>query len=457
MERIKQLLGSEKFRGARNQDIQIKLDLKQHNNLFADNEYQKIVDVGEQFNVERQKTSNYVIYGKIDPLFDDWSNRENAYPSLSKEDVAFDTFREDVGRNWVIQVVYPSEASIFSGHMMTISAFTGSNTIIISSNHSNTIEYGDILNIYDEFNKRFTYRVLNINSGITYQYITFEGELPPTLSGMSKSYITPKITRYNRSFKILTTYNDYYVYKSAFSTNIFGEQVYQFHFNKDINVKKDEKNNELLDFLGKPITEMYIAIVKTTTNIFKIAIDNNYTSYVSNGIKSDLSPTIAIPHILSPTTNEYIEKGNLYSGDIYEYNNNELTGETVEKIYHRFLYIKPNNNELFYYQPFYKMDIRKYSNGLENGNTATTSNIPSYASPINSTGEMMWRDLLDIGYIEENNNGVNYPFVSGRHYLYNDIKLYIRRVTPIASGTTASLSTFDYNQTINVNSTSLCR
>lgn len=456
MEQITQLLGSEQFKGSKNQDFQIKINLEQNHNLFADNEYHKTIDVANQFNVERQKATNYVIYGKIDPLYDNWDNKGNLYSALTEVDVAFDTFRNSVGRNWVIQVAYPSDAEVFSGHKMTIQTIFNNNTIIIDSNHQNIIEVGDILNIYDEYNKRFTYRVLNINSGTTNEFITFEGILPQTLLGNSKSFITPKLTTFNRYFKIMTDIKDYHSYKSAFSTNIFGGQVYQFHFNKDINIEKDDNGNLIYDFLGNKISELYIAIVKTITNGYNKTTENNYTFGVSSDIKSEiLNSNNSGNLMLSNTGDEFIPKYSLYKGDIYEYNNNDLTGRTIEKIYHKFLYLRPNNNCVFYYQPFYQMNLRKYSNALENGNTATTSNIPQHAMNVNNNGEMVWRDLLDIGYFEENINGVNYPFMNGRHYLYNDIKLYIRRVTPISSGTT-NLDIFDYDQSVNVNSTGFC-
>ena len=45
-------------------------------------------------------------------------------------------------------------------------------------------------------------------------------------------------------------------------------------------------------------------------------------------------------------------------------------------------------------------------------------------------GSLAWRDLLTPGYIEEGVNGVDWPFVNGRHHLYMNNITYIRRQNP---------------------------
>ncbi|MEK6885019.1 MAG: hypothetical protein AABY22_35635 [Nanoarchaeota archaeon] len=37
--------------------------------------------------------------------------------------------------------------------------------------------------------------------------------------------------------------------------------------------------------------------------------------------------------------------------------------------------------------------------------------------------------MIDIGVIEDG-EGVDYPFVNGSHYLYNNYDLYVRRINP---------------------------
>jgi hypothetical protein len=54
---------------------------------------------------------------------------------------------------------------------------------------------------------------------------------------------------------------------------------------------------------------------------------------------------------------------------------------------------------------------------------------PSYAQ-INYDGTVSWRDILDIGYFEDGINGVDYPFVNGCHYLFDNYTIYIRSQLP---------------------------
>jgi hypothetical protein len=55
--------------------------------------------------------------------------------------------------------------------------------------------------------------------------------------------------------------------------------------------------------------------------------------------------------------------------------------------------------------------------------------IPDYATQI-SPNVYKWRDLLDIGFVDNSGVGVNYPFESGAHYLYIDKRFYFQRQDP---------------------------
>ena len=85
----------------------------------------------------------------------------------------------------------------------------------------------------------------------------------------------------------------------------------------------------------------------------------------------------------------------------------------------------------YYYKPFYKINIKKFSNIILEGNTGTTLNIPSYAEIIDDGGNRKWKNLLDVGSTEDDEPGVNYPFVNSSHYLYDNYNFFIRRVDPL--------------------------
>ena len=47
-------------------------------------------------------------------------------------------------------------------------------------------------------------------------------------------------------------------------------------------------------------------------------------------------------------------------------------------------------------------------------------------------GDIIWRDVLTPGFIEEGNNGVDYPFLNGSNYVYTNKHIFVRRqIAPI--------------------------
>ena len=122
--------------------------------------------------------------------------------------------------------------------------------------------------------------------------------------------------------------------------------------------------------------------------------------------------------------------GSLYVGDFIDYNSKEIKERTISEVIHRFGLQSNPNGEGYYYKPFKKLDIRRYSDIIETAEAGEIvidipGNYVTYPD-----GSYSWRDLLTIGYFEEGVNGVDYPFVNGSHYFYFNHNLYVRRQTP---------------------------
>jgi hypothetical protein len=129
-----------------------------------------------------------------------------------------------------------------------------------------------------------------------------------------------------------------------------------------------------------------------------------------------------------------IEKPNTnyhYIGDYVEYNKIEILEKTISKVVHRFG-VQPNVNENGYYlDPFKKLQIMVFSDIIEFSNiNEPTEGIPNYAETF-PDGTVAWKDLLNIGYFEPGNNGVEYPFVNGKHYVYDNYNFFIRVQKPL--------------------------
>ena len=79
------------------------------------------------------------------------------------------------------------------------------------------------------------------------------------------------------------------------------------------------------------------------------------------------------------------------------------------------------------YQPHNKIQIRAYSTYIEAGDPKQVVNVPYYSTYFNSSKTWQWRDMLDIGYIETDTNGVDYSFLNNAHYPMAQINLKLRR------------------------------
>ena len=289
---------------------------------------------------------------------------------------------------------------------------------------------------------------------------------------------------YVRSFSALTTDEvDYDIYPAAYGVNYFNDDVAAFYFKNDIDIK------DIRDNLGRPLSELFLTIIKQDEDLDPTNINHMYWINQQSGLPTTINERFwteikggydtekhelvnynirsvgSNPSILPTYTQEYFESidesDTIFDGDIVEYNSNNLIEIKLEDIYHRINTIYRENyssinteasydlKEGYIYTPHKKIEIRSFSESIEEGDSINTIGIPDYATlkysadtqPI-STGPIetiplssiskkyKWRDLLDIGFIESGDNGVNYPFESGAHYIYMTTRFYLQRQDP---------------------------
>ena len=283
---------------------------------------------------------------------------------------------------------------------------------------------------------------------------------------------------YVRRFKSLTVdYKDYDLYPAAYGVTYFNDDVAAFNFKTDVDV------NNLTDNLGRPLSELYLTIVKNDNDSDATSINSQYwLDQVSNlpppnnnrfwtpiSAGYELEDDVNINYNIRSygDTNyagsqyyENIDESNdTFDGDIVEYNENELLERRLENLYHRVNTVyreylntidsnKENKKEGYLYSPFNLIQIREFTNyihpmvdlqyvidkynitnPLEIIELRKSFQIPDYATEI-SPNVYKWRDLLDIGYVDSSGGGVDYPFESGAHYLYLDKRFYMQRQDP---------------------------
>ena len=562
LDRIQKRLGSENSKESSTVDSFLSINMNGSEKLLPPSLITRILDVGDQFNLERNNCTFYRIIGTINPsisnpLFnlDDsgqyldlytWKGfnyQDNVtgnyrffnpiYPSVIKNNLKeingwFGYFDPDVSKaglcnffdvepkrerfsflpdinpyhstnsypvkNWEITVTYP--ASIDSTHNMVVNGLLILDAIpaVVSTKTMTAIgmpclhnlNIGDLVRISGTNGYDGDYVVIRtgLDNGDLKGYY-FVIDVPPTGAISNNSRINKlfggiETKYYFRKFRKIKTRNapvieadDYETYKLAFSENVFSDDIVQFVFNEDIDI------SDLRDNLNRPLSELYLTIIKTDSN--------GLFTNVSSGIEAPFIPQFNASTVETylrdiPVINKIHNGGNLpfpshtplenfvrinnnnntgddFYGDLVEYSPNEVRETILANVAHRFntvnretnpsvTYVvrEPNNNvsppmtaltrtislgprqEGYYYKAHHLIKIRQYSDYVEQGDSSTLD-IPDYATNLGD-GRYLWRDLLPIGFNQSDENALDYPFLNGSNYMYDNYCFYVKRQDP---------------------------
>lgn len=339
----------------------------------------------------------------------------------------------------------------------------------LSDTQHQVVELGDQIN-----NQRERYFVLDIPvteslNEINVQTTTFKR----TKDDVTSSY-------YVRKYKSMTTgFGDYDLFPASFAESYFGDEEVAYNFTKDIDV------SGLKDNLGRPLSELFLTIVKVDTDTsndfkdqyWKDLTENNtniptdirkrFWTKIKGGFltENDTSVNYNVRSISSDGGtypqfhfNNIDESDNEFIGDISEYNSIELSERILEPIYHRvntiyreyrkdIVNLKTTNDggfevddlrEGYIYRPHYRIKIREFASYIETGDESQVIGIPDYATIDyqyedkngDDVNVYKWRDLLDVGFYDETGRGLDYPFKSGAHYMYLDLRFFLQRQDP---------------------------
>jgi hypothetical protein len=555
--RIQQRLTVETSKKSSNTDTFIKINLDGKEKLLPPGEIEKIVDVGERFDLERQNSKIYRILGTINsnssnPLFNldsptgintwkglndilfldksfpknnnvtdlnDISYNESYKNNLLEIDGWFGyrepdkskggscnfydmeptrerfSFLQDIKpyggklgdgpvKNWDLTITYPykkdSNHSMVNGGLLLLNATPS----LVSTKEMTAFGVGCLhnLNIGDtvkitgtnDYDGTHTVVRLGLDNGDLKDYY-FVIELPISGSVSTNSRMKRVVNGfesdyYFRIFKKIKTINkpiiekdDCDVYKLAFSENVFNDDIVQFVFNEDIDI------TGLVDNLDRPLSELYLTRVKTSSNgLFTRVSSGIETPYIQDLKDSKIKlhlrdiPAINLIHnggnnqnsLPFPTHNplEYkvdMDINNEFYGDLVEYNKIEVQEIILADVSHRFntknretetnfsyyrtVGFNPTTETInlgprqegYFYKAHQLIRIRDFSPYVELGDSSTVG-IPSYAVKLDD-GRYLWRDLLSIGYNQSDEKALDYPFLNGSHYMHLNDCFYVRR------------------------------
>ena len=536
--RYKYRLNENESKSDINEDSFSKVSFNNERRLLPVGEINHIVDLGEQFNKERNSSFIYRLQGTVCPLFSnplmnptgndptnplkktdngldifdnplftnpqignniDYPEAYNKYlierdgwfgftePDITKEGLCdfyyiepgkdkFDLNSSLPYKNWEITVTYPYASD--SGHTVVGDTALNINGLLIiqaepvivggkpmtalatSTRHG--LENGDRVKITTTSSfvtdGEYIVKRLGLDNGDYIQnYFVIDVDpaslstaLPTAFNGRLQKIVGGQLSVYYlRKFKKLVINNgDYEMYPLAFSKTIFNDGNYQFVINQDIDLEG------LKDNLGRPISELYVTFIKTdsdnTFGLLKSGLDledllyNKDNILLSNVRRIHDGTTTPVP-THTPLTNDlyrdYISNSiDEFYGDVVEYNKYTLTETVLANVLHRFNTVgretsnsgsplaKGPRREGYLYNPHHLYTVRDFSSYIEQGDSSTDG-IPDYAEDLGD-GRFLWRDLLDIGFSDGANEGVNYPFTNGAHYLHRNICFMTTRQDP---------------------------
>jgi len=565
MERTRQILNKELTVTNVNNDTYLKINVENSQKLLPLDDVNKIVNVAERFNIERNRCKYYRIIGTINPTISNplfnlsnsvaadkytwsWFNSveflDTSYPkdndtlddtdltytasiknNLKEKDGWFGAFDPDITKsglcnfldvepkrerfsfipdklpyngtanqqpvkNWELTITYPHATDkthnmVANGLLITsvepaIVSTKSMTAIGLSCRHNLAI--GDIVRITGTTGLNGDFVVVRTgldNGDYKDYYFVIDASPNGTISANSriKKVINDIESQYYfRLFKKIKTRvspvienDDYETYNLAFSENFFTDTIIQFVFNEDIDV------SELTDNLGRPLSEIYLTIIKTDSNrLFtsvSAGIETPYNARLKNSNTISYLRNIPSIHRIhnggsTPfTTHTPLEtnvqinnsgSNNLFYGDLVEYNENVLLETVLADVVHSFNTISRETKsqisyvtqvglltnstkktidlgpryEGYYYKPHHKLKIREFSTYIEYGD-AFTEGIPSYATST-SDGGYVWRDLLDLGVNQSEEKPLDYPFLNNAHYLHQNFCFNLKRQDPFA-------------------------
>lgn len=217
---------------------------------------------------------------------------------------------------------------------------------------------------------------------------------------------------YITEFEVIAVPYNFEIFLMSYSRNVFDEPKYSFVINKDIDV------SDWTDGFGFPITDLYIYPRYQTIEQEKI----EQTNWTITG--RDYKQTIS---------SNRLDIGDKIIGNKINFYKTEYSQVIDEPQMHYITtpYINRYGREKelrWKYNPFIPLKLRYLSSevnrlSIRNTDYESVSEIPSHAIDVGS-GNMVWREILEQGYIDPlTGDGVDYPFVNKRRYLFSNIIL----------------------------------
>jgi len=237
-----------------------------------------------------------------------------------------------------------------------------------------------------------------------------------------------------------------------------GARSYNLCFNCDVDILS------LTDNQNRPVSELYFTTIWRgyfgwTQSLkqgweFNTYLDNNKPQIWWDFNNPNSSTLINTSQYLVPSEpkpffyTDFLTTGDTIDGDFCEWNNFEQLERVISTYQHKITYnqnffkldntLPTTNQPGYFYEPHSSIQIRAFSDYIEEGSSVNVVGIPDYAYYSTTNALFRWRDLYPYGFIDTDGVGVDYPYLNDAHYPYKNT---IFRITPEAYNIPS-----DYNQ-----------
>jgi hypothetical protein len=380
-------------------------------------------------------------------------------------------FRVTDGGNYFI-LTSPVEHGMLQGEYITISGGTLDSSINVTGRTFYIESVGN--ETYDSEKYVINLQKNEFATGLTLNGLTFVlGKRCLSLldiTGTTSQY-------YVHKHKTLTTVDDYIMDKVGFETPIWEHERKILFENplqeNDVLVERNRPESVLYDFkktftltgitnnLGYTPTEVYISVLLRNGNGYftyppKVGYKFNFhNSWVDNqftgNTESSLSGVTSFTGNTGTTgftSGNTVPLGTILIGAFVEYNKKDFKERIISESFHKFSHNKTiggtsifnhgqdlstiysgvtsGNTVGYFYQPHYRVKLRELSPYIETSKTKDILNLPENTIYDEKENLWRWRDLYDHGFLDQDGNGTNFPFINNLHYVVKDINFYLR-------------------------------
>jgi hypothetical protein len=425
------ILGAHKHKGSTTRQLTTSLDLSASIREINNYDVIKVISAAQQANEERIASNLYRIHGTINCVGPVISKKQGMSSLLDLFGEGRDAEYGQFYDYFDVFVGYVSKLTPLSGNL-----YTERIKILSKLSDFEVMECGFAKNI---FNDKIHSFVMNEGYDLTdarTEEDVEDGFVLPVTELVLYFKAKPAYTE-----RVFTSYSEY--------RNASADTVYGFN-QADVTLDNENAIIQALDTYVKPtsVSGAYgVFIVGMVTHLFKKLNIGFTADNVQKNRWLIVGYIQGIPQMnyTASTGPNAITIGSEVIGGIVEFDKGNFNIRRVEEQRHCFdkritipigtvgMPTKLTNLQLNYtttgtdyeldikmgYNPFVRIPIRAYSSFIETADTATTGNLPYYAVSLDGGVTSIWRDLLDVGYIEPISEvGINYPFVNNSHYLF---------------------------------------